>query len=279
MYRKKWLRWSSLVVIVGSFFALSVSEKLAADTFTSNFLQQKRPLQLTQIPLIMVPGTGGTTERFDGLITSLQTTNVLKVTVHKDEQVTMTGKLTNKSNRPIIVIAFEDASDEALVEQGKWFQIGLQAVVARYAFSEYTFLGHSNGGLILTQYLEDYYTKKDPTILRAMTLGTPYNDMPERYNEQKMTFDTPKEYSPQLTNYLANQARIPSIDVYNIIGDTGEATDEVVTMTSVLSGRLVYQDKGAHQEKIITDDAEHSALVENVEVISLIHTFLWQENK
>lgn len=279
MHRKKWFRWSSLVVIVSSFFALSVSEKLEAATFKSNFLQQKRSLQLSQSPLVMVPGTGGTTERFDGLIASLHTTNVLKVTVHPDEKVTMTGKLTNTAQQPIIVIAFEDASDDALPLQGKWLQIGLHAVGTRYAFHEYTFLGHSNGGLILTQYLEEQYNENEPTLVRAMTLGTPYNDMPDQYNEKQVTFDTPKAYSPQLTKYLDHQAQIPSVDLLNVIGDTGEATDEVVTMTSVLAGRLVYQDKGAYQETIITDDAQHSALVENQEVIHLIQTFLLQENK
>lgn len=281
MSRKRWIRFTSAVMVLGSLGLMSLSERLEAATLRPIFRQQQTPITLTKQPLIMVPGTGGTIDRFDGLIQTLQQTtdsSVIKVQVNTDETVTTSGKL-RANTQPLIVIAFEDPSDPALPLQGKWYQIGLAYLTKQYRFETYTFLGHSNGGLVLTQYLEDQYTTADPKLVRAMTLGTPFNDMDDRYNANQITFDTPQEYSAQLTNYLANQTRIPELDFLNVIGDTGEATDDVVEMTSVLAGRLLYQDRGDYQEKIITSDAQHSALVENLEVVDLIHHFLWQENK
>lgn len=281
MSRKRWIRFTSVVMVLGSLGLMSLSERLEAATLRPIFRQQQTPITLTKQPLIMVPGTGGTIDRFDGLIQTLQQTtdsSVIKVQVNTDETVTTSGKL-RANTQPLIVIAFEDPSDRALPLQGKWYQIGLAYLKKQYSFDTYTFLGHSNGGLVLTQYLEDQYTTADPKLVRAMTLGTPFNDMDDRYNANQITFDTPQEYSAQLTNYLANQTRIPELDFLNVIGDTGEATDDVVEMTSVLAGRLLYQDRGDYQEKIITSDAQHSALVENLEVVDLIHHFLWQENK
>ena len=242
------------------------------------------PLPITA-PVIMVPGTNGDVDRFDSLVDSLKQTekgvDEIKITVNKDDSITSSGHFTKETKRPIIAIAFEDGSDPSLPKQSRWFQKALEYAEKKYTFNTYDYLGYSNGGLIITGYLENEQKSNDPALYHLITLGTPYNDTSWEYNDCSTTFTKPKAKSDLLDYYLKNKQNIPkNITVYNIAGNVDtQNTDTTVPLTSVLAGRLIYGDSEKYKEIIVDDQADHGSLIENPKTLQLIKEYLFESVK
>ena len=62
-----------------------------------------------------------------------------------------------------------------LKKQAKWLSLALDALVNRYHFNHFNAIGHSNGGLIWTYFLENYFDNQYLTIDKLMTIGAPFN--------------------------------------------------------------------------------------------------------
>lgn len=274
---KKWNFIGIILLVVSLVTVLLFQKSLLA--FAEKRVASKEPVQI-ETPTIMVPGTNGTVNRFDDLIDEVGTTGVLKVTVQTDGTVTSTGKLTTTTTHPIIVIGFEDSSDETLDKQGEWYQLALHYIQQSYTFAAYNYFGHSNGGLVITSYLENYQAASDPELIKLITLGTPYNDTSDQYNETGTKLTEIKETSSLLQGYLTNIARIPStIQMLNIAGEIDQtSSDGIVPVTSVLAGRLIYAQSlaSSYQEVLLTgDQTGHSDLVENKQMIQQMMNFFW----
>ena len=236
-------------------------------------------------PVIMVPGTNGDVDRFDSLVDSLKQTekNVdeIKITVNKDDSITSSGHFTKNTKRPIIAVAFEDGTDPSLPKQSRWFQKALEYAEKFYTFNTYDYLGYSNGGLIITGYLENEQKNNDPSLYHLITLGTPYNDTAWEYNDNRSTFTKPKAESDLLKYYLKNKKNIPkNITVYNIAGNVdNQNSDTTVPLTSVLAGRLIYGDSEKYKEIIVNEQADHGSLIENPKTLKLIKEYLFESVK
>lgn len=268
-----------LLLIVGVVLMLFLLFQKSLTAFAEKFTPTSGPVGI-QIPTIFVPGTNGTVNRFNGLIKTLDPkADVLKVTVATDGTVSSKGKLTSSTEKPIIVIAFEDSSDKTLPVQGKWYQLALGYIQKKYSFETYNYLGHSNGGLVITSYLEEFQQTDDPKLAKLVTLGTPYNDTSKKYNEAVTSFTQLQETSDLLKGYLKNLDTIPdTIEMLNIAGEVDDtASDNTVPVQSVFSGRYIYQDQVAEYQEVLTqgEKTSHSELVENEEVVQLLKEFFW----
>ncbi|GGC75836.1 alpha/beta hydrolase [Enterococcus wangshanyuanii] len=251
--------------------------------FADKSLENNQPTAI-QTPTIMVPGTNGTVDRFDGLIKALKVneqSEVLKVTVATDGTASFSGKLSPSSEHPIIVVAFDDSSDDTLAIQGKWYQQALEAIQKKYTFKTYNYLGHSNGGLVITSYLENFRLADDPELNKLITLGTPYNGTSSKENDAVTNFSEVKQVSQSLTSYVQKRHELPStIKMLNIAGEIeNDATDGTVPVQSVFSGRMIYQESITdYQELLIQGEkTKHSELVENTEVIQQLRSFFWEK--
>lgn len=269
----------AIMMISGLFFFL-VGNSLFV--FAEKLTVPKEAVEI-QTPTIFVPGTNGTVNRFDSLISQLKTENqgnVLKITVNKDGSITKKGSLTADDSQPIIVVGFEDSSDETLDIQGKWFQQALAEIQKYYHFDSYNYVGHSNGGLVITSYLEEFQEATDPSLAKLVTIGTPFNDTSTTYNDEVTSFTKIKQTSDLLTGYLESIENIPeTIQMMNIAGEVDDtASDNTVPVQSVFSGRYIYQEQiESYQELLIKGkDTDHSALVENQQVIDELKDFFWE---
>lgn len=268
-----------ILLIVGVILMLFLLFQKSLTAFAEKFTSTSDPVAI-QTPTIFVPGTNGTVNRFNGLIKALDSkADVLKVTVATDGTVSSKGKLTSTTEHPIIVIAFEDSSDETLPVQGKWYQLALHYIQEKYSFETYNYLGHSNGGLVITSYLEEFQQTGDPELVKLITLGTPYNDTSKKYNEAVTSFTQLKETSDLLKGYLTNLENIPdTIEMLNIAGEVDDtASDNTVPVQSVFSGRYIYQDQVAEYQEVLIEgeNTSHSELVENQKVVQLLKDFFW----
>ena len=263
MKNKPLLLLSLLMLIVLGFFA---HQNIAQSSDKEAKLQNSR-----MAPIIFVPGSSATINRFDDLFKELNASgpvhSILKVQVNKNNQLEFHGKLNPQDRQPFIVVGFQDNDDgySNIKRQTKWLNTALSALQNRYHFRHFSAVGHSNGGLVWTNYLEQDYDSSSFNIATLMTLGTPFN-----FSETSL-----QRRTEMLNDLIASNNHLPSnLDMYSVAGTEDYTDDGIVPVESVLAGKYIYQNKVRSYTQITVsgDNAEHSSLPENPEVVNLIQT-------
>lgn len=222
-------------------------------------------------PIIMIPGSSATENRFDGLVTKLNQDrqgtkhSLLKVKVWNDGTITYSGSIDAKDNEPIIVIGFENNKDgySNIKKQAKMVNQAFEALQSKYNFNNFKGLGHSNGGLIFTAFIENYLGDYDVDLKTLMTIGTPYN-----FTETNI-----KNKSEMLADFIKNREAIPTtLHMYSVAGTITYDSDELVPDASVSAAKYIYQNQAVSYTEITVtgEDAQHSDLPTNDEVVALI---------
>lgn len=222
-------------------------------------------------PIIMIPGSSATENRFDGLVTKLNQDrqgtkhSLLKVKVWNDGTITYSGSIDAKDNEPIIVIGFENNKDgySNIKKQAKMVNQAFESLQEKYNFNNFKGLAHSNGGLIYTAFIENYLGDYDVDLKTLMTIGTPYN-----FTETNI-----KNKSEMLADFIKNREAIPTtLHMYSVAGTITYDSDELVPDASVSAGKYIYQNQAASYTEITVtgEDAQHSDLPTNDEVVALI---------
>ena len=101
-------------------------------------------------PIIMIPGSSATENRFDGLVAKLNQDrqgtkhSLLKVKIWNDGRMTYSGSIDTKDNEPIIVIGFENNKDgySNIKKQAKMVNQAFEALQSKYNFNNFKGLGH-----------------------------------------------------------------------------------------------------------------------------------------
>lgn len=227
-------------------------------------------------PVIMIPGSSATQNRFDTLVKKLNRNNksphsLIKVYVSTDDKLKITGKLRRGDNEPIIVVGFENNHDgySNIKKQARWFNIAFKALTKQYSFNNFKAIGHSNGGLIYTAFLENYFAKYSDRIKikQLMTIGSPYN-----FNEKSVRHKT-----QMLSDFIAGRKNIPkNLSVYFVAGTETYNSDGLVPLGSVMAGKYIYQGQVKHFTTISVSgsDAQHSDLPQNDQIIDLINRYI-----
>lgn len=234
----------------------------------------KSPLR----PIFLVPGSSASQNRFNALVTALnaQTTghSYVKITVTEDGRLKQSGRVAPRDTQPYIVVAFADNQDgyPNIKRQAAWFNIAFTAMAKKYHFDRFSAIGHSNGGLVLTLFLEKYMNQSDYTMQRLMTLGSPYN-----LEESK-----PANRTQMLTDMIKLRTNLPTaLTVYSVAGSENYTSDGIVPLASVDAGKYIFQNQVAHYTMITLsgDNAQHSDLPQNQQTIELIKQDLLLKNQ
>ena len=226
-------------------------------------------------PIIMIPGSSATENRFDGLVAKLNQDrqgtkhSLLKVKIWNDGRMTYSGSIDAKDNEPIIVIGFENNKDgySNIKKQAKMVNQAFEALQEKYNFNNFKGLAHSNGGLIYTAFIENYLGDYDVDLKTLMTIGTPYN-----FTETNI-----KNKSEMLADFIKAREAIPTtLHMYSVAGTITYDSDELVPDASVSAGKYIYQNQAeTYTEITVTgEDAQHSDLPTNDEVVALIKQHL-----
>ncbi len=231
-----------------------------------------------QVPLILIPGTDANGNRFDNFMNELMKQvgkkDILKINVKTDGTTEWTSSLSKKSIDPFIVISFSDSSEKGVEKQAEWTDIAMKKAHQLYSFKSYNALGHSNGGLVWTIYLENIAYQPSSQMKSLITLGTPYNYLDPKANPYPNRASLTE--TDMLKQMISKRKRLPnSLKMISIGGNYKEDSDGIVPLTSALSSRKIYKNKVAsYSEKIFHgDNARHNMLTENPEVINyIIHT-------
>lgn len=249
---------------------------LPAYFWTKSHVTKERVQNRSRLyPIILVPGSSATENRFDGLIDNLNTgnkkTSLLKITVKENNHLRISGKIFPRDTRPFIVIAFQNNHDgfRNIQKQAKWMALAMDYLTRKYQFNHFSGIGHSNGGLVYTLFLEKYLDQNKLLLDRLMTIGTPYNFAETNMNKQTSI----------LQELISRKEKLPrSLAVYSIDGTTNYTTDGIVPSTSVSTGKYIFQNQVAQYTKITVTgkDSQHSDLPQNKEIIQLINEYILQ---
>lgn len=221
-------------------------------------------------PVFLVPGSSATQNRFNALVAELNREtphqhSLLRVEVMTDGTLKYTGSIRPTDKQPIIVVGFENHRDgyETIQKQAKWFTIAFKALQQTYHFNHFSAMGHSNGGLVLTIFLEDDVAQTKAHADRLMTIASPFN-----LEESDQNVDTP--LFKQLSQHRKHLPK--SVTVYSIAGSEGYSGDGIVPFDSVNRGKLIFQGqvKSFTQMTVTGANANHADLPENQQIVGLI---------
>ncbi|WP_428980930.1 alpha/beta hydrolase [Limosilactobacillus alvi] len=248
---------------------------------SSNQQMAKRQRSMLS-PVIMIPGSSATKERFNRLVNLLnkdtnQKHSLLKVEVFNNGKITYSGKINRGDREPFIVVGFQNNHDgySNIKQQAKMFNQAFEQLSEEYQFNNFKAFGHSNGGLIWTQWLENYYQdyRDSITIKSLMTVASPFNF------EETST----KNKTQMFTDFVKHRDQIPSsLNVIAVVGNEDSYTsDGLVPANSVLAGKYIYQKrvKNYTSMTVTGEQAQHSNLPQNQQIVKLIEQYLLDSTK
>lgn len=227
-------------------------------------------------PVIMVPGSSATTERFNELVNQLNRDtptkhSVLKINVSTKGVLSYSGSIDKNDNEPFIIVGFQNNKDgySNIKKQAGWLDQAFYDLTQNYRFNNFKAFGHSNGGLIWTYWLEHYYStySDEITMKRLMTAGTPYN-----FSEGNASHRT-----QMLEDFIKDRNRIPKdLVVYSLSGGKNYESDGIVPEASVAAGKYIFQNrvKNFTAMTITGEEADHSDLPQNEQVVQVIEQHL-----
>lgn len=230
-------------------------------------------------PLIMVPGSSATVNRFNELVDLLNENtpykhSLLKVEISEDGTLTYSGSIKKGDNEPFIVVGFQNNHDgySNIKKQVGWLDDAFYEIAKTYKFNNFKAFGHSNGGLIWTYWLEHYYSNysDEITIKRLMTLGSPYN-----FSEKSTKYKT-----QMLTDFIKYRKRLPkNLTVYSLSGGENYESDGIVPESSVEAGKYIFQNqvKSYTTMTVTGAEAQHSSLPQNKQVVKIIQQYLLKQ--
>lgn len=220
-------------------------------------------------PVIFIPGSSASVDRFDSLFEELNTGgvkhSVIKIKVKKNDKLVITGKFLPRDLQPFFVVGFENNEDgyTNIKKQARWFNIAMKYLRSRYYFNNFSGVGHSNGGLVYTIFLEKYFDENDLDINTLLTIGTPYN-----FNESDI-----EKRTQMLDNLVQDRKLLPeNLTVFSIAGTKNYTDDGIVPSQSVEAGKYIFQDQVKNYTLLTVtgSNSEHSDLVQNPQVVEMI---------
>lgn len=241
--------------------------------FTRLFSSHSKPFEFPKgskkppiRPIIFVPGSSASIQRFNGTIRMLhrfsrKKQSLLKIKVNKDDSIEMEGRLNTKEPNQMIVIGFENNRDgySNIKQQIESLKTAFQHLLDHYYFTDFQAVGHSNGGLVLTGFLESgFLEKKKLRLTKLAIIGSPYLFNQDMYEDfQKWKHRISKE-----------------VQVLNFIGDFAGKTDGIVPLKSAQAGQRIFKEGSYTEVNLTSRKAHHSALPTNPELVKQLSLFL-----
>ncbi|EHL2678895.1 alpha/beta hydrolase, partial [Listeria monocytogenes] len=157
-----------IIIMILLFGALSLSA-CQKDDEVENSSPPKVDLK-NEIPIILIHGSGGDThsldEMADHLMNKYKSSNeAMSMSINSNGKIAYQGALTKDAKRPIIKFGF-DQNQATPDDWSKWLKIAMEDLKSRYGFTQMDGVGHSNGGLALTYFAEDYSNDNAVPTLR-----------------------------------------------------------------------------------------------------------------
>lgn len=235
-------------------------------------------------PIVLVHGTHGTANSFNGMISRItatygKSTDKVIILVKKDGTLEYQGTLSAKSKNPFIQIVFEN-NDAPIAQEAEWVDAVIKDIQKKYNVTQYNAIGHSNGGLALTTYAEKLADDSSPTMEKLVVIGTPFNDLDADDNAATTDFVDVTNRTAELQQYITDSSNLDAnLKVLSIAGDleSDSVSDGVVPVQSALASRLIFDSAVVEysEQVVMGSNAQHSDLHENTTVDAIVAAFIY----
>lgn len=249
-----------------------------------------KPLAPTaqQIPTVYVHGFRGGDYTTNKMVLSAQkaikTRTYLKVLVDWRGELTFEGCWSNDPN-PLVQLVFKDKwmPTRQIVN---WLDIVLPKLKEKYHFNEYNAVGHSLGATALVRVeMRNYHNANFPKLNKLVLVAGPFDgvvafgDWPNV--NRLLPSGRPVLMNPHYLQLLLNRDHFPSnVSILNIYGniDDNSNTDKYISVISAKSIRYILAPivKTFHEVEVHGQDAEHSKMHDDDNVLSIINRFLFE---
>ncbi|MED3654438.1 alpha/beta hydrolase [Heyndrickxia sporothermodurans] len=241
-----------------------------------------------RIPTIFVHGFKGTSKSFNTMLNRFENNyfwgrKTMVCRVSHNGHVFISGGIPKNQKHPFIQIIFEN-NRSTIQNTTDELKDVMKVLKHRYGINDTYAVGHSMGGLVLTNYIEQTSNKKRyPIIKKLITIGSPFKGI-----ERKSYYKNPNNTGPAVKDLKPNSGALQalvehkesfdaSIKVLSIAGVILDSKhgDGVVSQPSALGIQDIVRSNQL-KTKIVNDiNATHSGLHEHQTVDRYIGEFLW----
>ena len=233
---------------------------------------------------VFIHGYKGTARSFDTLLERFEEQYdwgkralVCRVTADGKVLVDQLADLHSRE-RLLVQVIFEN-NRASFEDTAYWLSKVLNTLHDQYKIEQANLVGHSMGGIVSVQFLEDYSKKPGyPLINHLIVLGSPFAGVIDKEYLLKNTGEGAADLMPNsdaLKRLFRHKASFPSDVKVLAIATTG---DSLVSTRSVLLLDRIVPKSQFHGQIIASPAITHVGLHESPEVDRLIGEFLWGEN-
>lgn len=194
---------------------------------------------------------------------------IIKLYVTEDGSVQRTNVRTpNDNERPFITVSFQNIlwNDQSVYENANCLKQAIEAYRSKDPFNDADVVAHSNGGNVVTRYME---SDGSVDFNNFISVGTPYN----------MRAGNGDPATDLLLSQIAGASRLNhNMNVINVIGSAigDNSTDTVVSRDSALAGGNIFEGNVASFSRLYLtgNDAVHPNQPSSAEVAQILSTHL-----
>ena len=232
------------------------------------------------IPTVFVHGYKGTYNSFKSMMNRFDHQynwgkRTMLCYVDTRGHVTFKGSLPIGQKHPLIQVVFEN-NRSTITDTSIWLEKIMKTLKGKYNVDQVYLVGHSMGGLVLTQYLESTDGNgKFPVPLKFIAISSPFQGVTRASYDKVNTGPAVADLRPgsqAQKRLIENRSHFnPTMQVLAI----GAMGDQVVSTESATGLRDIARPE-QYKESIITDQSiSHSGLHETELVDRLVGQFLW----
>lgn len=271
-------------ILIAFIFIIGLSLILLHHTSSKKNILSKKDT----IPTIFVHGFKGSSRSFNTMFERFENNyywgrKTMVFRVSRNGHVFISGGIPKNQKHPFIQVIF-DNNRSSIQDTTNYLKLVMEILKHRYHVNDVYAVGHSMGGLVLTNFIEQANGQSNyPTIKKLITIGSPFKGIERKsyYTNRNNTGPAVKDLrtnSHALNKLLLHKREFNrDIKVLAIAGVVlnPRLGDGVVSLHSALANKEIVQPK-QFQSKIVNDiNATHSGLHEHQTVDRYIGEFLW----
>ncbi len=219
-------------------------------------------------------------------LSSASSNSVIRADVNADGKVKLIGQLAQNAKNPLIMVNYINNIQLDYEKAGRYSENVVLALKQKYHFKQVNFVGHSLGNISMMYYLLAQNKNKDLLPVNKMVTiagpfdGVKYSNIPDNLHQpanlQVINGKPNKMNSSYRQLTKINPANVQHLQVLNVVGNTGNSSDGVVTTQSALSLGYLMRNAQSYQVLQLTGRmAEHGRLTFNRVVERRMINFLW----
>lgn len=211
------------------------------------------------------------------------TNDVMYAEVEPAGKVTLYGRMSSKSENPIVMVEFLDNRDIDYMDTSQWLRNVIVALQKRYRITKFNTVSHSLGNMAVMYYIRRFQSQPGmPRIVRQVAIAGNFSGRPRKaYLPGQITLQ--EDYRPEeLSTYyryllpVQNIYRRDQIHVLNIYSSIdGEDSDGRVNNNSSRSLRYLVGPDYKNYQSVRIEGMDHHQIKRNRQVNRLINRFLW----